>query len=118
MTTVPYTRTPPQTQLLFNAETVQWDALVSTVRALLTKHALTRLPTLPPGCTFGVAAYTLRDAPSSRVNPQLWVEELAGPTGKCDVELPDPFTVETVKLVHVQGVGGMQFYVETPPIVS
>lgn len=99
---------------MFDTEAVQWQDVVAALRALLTKHSLLRLPALPAGCSFGIAAYTLRDTPSSRVNPQLWVEELAGPSGKCDIDLHDPFSVETVKLAHLAGVGGMQFYVETP----
>ena len=108
--------TPPLApQLMFDAEAVQWCDVIKVMRGLITKHYLTKLPPLPPGCSFSIAAYTLRDAPSSSVNPQLWVEELAGATGKCDVDLPDPFTVQIVKTVHLAGVAGLQLFVERPP---
>lgn len=130
---------PPQ--LAINTDTVVWSDVVSAMRGMLTKHSLTSntLPSLPnngvwlgtdmlayyphihlcyqqTGCTFEIAAYTLREGQSSAsVSPQLWVEELPGASGKPDVELPSPFEAVFVKSVHLPGMAGVQVYLEVPP---
>ncbi len=74
------------------------------------------IPLIHIGCTFEIAAYTLRDASTApRISPQLWVEELPGASGKPDVELPSPFEAVFVKSMHLKGMAGVQVYLEVQP---